>query len=144
MKSARNFHNEIWLSQLLIHKVNLLTQRVEPSYGCNLPRHFLNKKCRAVTCTGIAKILRRACVFIYLIYKDECLFVCLFVCMIVPYTNPHFWTDRNQTLHTSHLWSGRECRVCTGPKYFTFPTFSAYFVGSGCRFLRSRWLSAPH
>jgi len=33
----------------------------------------------------------------YLIYKDECLFVCLFA----PYTNPRFWTDGNQTLHTA-------------------------------------------
>jgi len=75
-----------------------------------------------------------------LIYKDECLYVCKFV----PYTNPHFWTDRNQTLHTSPPWSGRGHRVCMGPQYFTFPTFSAYFVGSGCPLLRSTWLPAPH
>jgi len=74
------------------------------------------------------------------IYKDECLFVCLFV----PYTNPHFWTDRNQTLHTSPPWSGRDRRICMSPQYFTFPTFSTYFVGSGCRFMHSRWLPAPH
>jgi hypothetical protein len=73
---------------------------------------------------------------LYLIYKDECLFV--------SYTNPHFWTDRNQTLHTSPPWSGRDHRVCMGPQYFTFPTFSTYFVGSGCRFMLSRWLPAPH
>jgi len=74
-------------------------------------------------------------------YKDECLF---FVCLFVPYTNPHFLTDRNQILHTSPPWSGRDRRVCMGPQYFTFPTFSAYFVGSGCRLLRSRWLPASH
>jgi len=74
--------------------------------------------------------------YTHLIYKDECLFV--------PYTNPHFWTVRNQTLHTTHPWSGRDRRVCMGPQYFTFPTFSTYFVGSGCRFVRSRWLPAPH
>ena len=70
--------------------------------------------------------------------------VCLFVCLFVPYTNPHFWTDRNQTSHTSTPWCGRDRRVCMGPQYFTFPTFSTYFVGSGCRFVRSRWLPAPH
>jgi hypothetical protein len=77
---------------------------------------------------------------IYLIYKDECLFVGL----SVPYTNPHFWTDRNQTSHTSPPWSGKDRRTCMGPQYFTFPTFSTYFVGSGCRFVRSRWQLAPH
>jgi hypothetical protein len=66
------------------------------------------------------------------------------LCLFVPYTNPHFWTDRNQNLHTSPPWSGRDRRVCMGPKYFTFPTFSIYFVGNGCRFVRSRWLPAPH
>jgi hypothetical protein len=75
-----------------------------------------------------------------LIYKDECLFVCLFV----PYTNPHFWTDLNQTLHTSPPWSGRYRRVCMGPQYLNFPTFSAYFVWNGWRFTRSLWLPAPH
>jgi len=70
------------------------------------------------------------------IYKDEYLFV--------PWTNPHFWTDRNQTLHTSPQWSGRDHRVCMGPQYFTFPTFSTYFVGSECRFMRNSWLPAPH
>jgi len=68
----------------------------------------------------------------------------MFVCLFVPYTNPHFWTDRNQTLHTSPPWSGRDCRVCMGPQYFTFPTFSTYFVGSRCRFMHTRWLPAPH
>jgi len=68
----------------------------------------------------------------------------MFVCMFVPYTNPHFWTDRNQTLHTSPPWSVRDRRVCMGPQYFTFPTFSTYFVGSWCRLVRSRWLPAPH
>jgi len=72
----------------------------------------------------------------YLIHKDECLFI--------PYTNPHFWTDRNQTLHTSPPCSGRDRRACMGPQYFTFPNVSTYFVGSGCRLLHSSWLPAPH
>ena len=78
--------------------------------------------------------------YVHLIYKDECLFVCLFV----PYTKPHFWTDWNQTLHTSPPWSGRDRRVCMGPQYFNFSTSSTYFVGSGCRFVCSRWLPAPY
>jgi hypothetical protein len=86
-----------------------------------------------------ASILRApeaAVLLCYLIYKDECLFV--------PYTNPHFWTDMNQTLHTSPPWSGRDPRVCMGPQYFTFPTFSAYFVGGWCRFFDITQLPAPH
>jgi len=67
-----------------------------------------------------------------LIYKDECLFV--------PYTNPHFWTDRNQTLHTSPPWSGRDRRVCMGPQY---STFSTYFAGSRRRFIHTGWRPSP-
>jgi len=85
-------------------------------------------------------------IYIYILYikMNVCLFVCLYVCLFVPYTNPHFWTALNQTLHTSPLWSGRDRRVCMGPQYFTFPTFLAYFVWSGCWFVRSIWLPAPH
>jgi len=61
-----------------------------------------------------------------LIYKDECLFVCLYG----TYTNPHFLTDLNQTLHTSPPWSGGGRRGCMDPQYFNFPNFSTYFVGS--------------
>jgi hypothetical protein len=32
---------------------------------------------------------------------NVCLFVCLCVCLFVRYTNTHFWTDLNQTLHTA-------------------------------------------
>ena len=84
------------------------------------------------------------CFTFYSIFLYIKMNVCLFVCLFVPYTNPHFWTDRNQTLHTSPPWSGRDRRVCMGPQCFTLPTFSAYFVGSGCRFMRSRGLTAPH
>ena len=69
-----------------------------------------------------------------LIYKDECLYG--------TYTNPHFWTDLNQTLHTYPPWSGEGRRVRMDPQYFNFPTFSTYFVGSECRFVLRRWLSA--
>ena len=75
---------------------------------------------------------------------NKILYIKTNVCLFVSYTNPHFWTDRNQTLHTSPPWSGRDRRVCMGPQYFTFPTFSTYFVGSLCQFVRSRWLPAPH
>jgi len=61
-------------------------------------------------------------------------FVCLYICTVYKST------FLNQTLHTSPPWSGRDRAVCMGPQYFTFPTFSTYFVGSGCRFVRSRWL----
>jgi len=65
------------------------------------------------------------------------LYIKMNVCLFVSYTNPHFWTDRNQTLHTSPPWSGRDRRVCMDPQYFTFPTFSTYFVVSGCQFVPS-------
>ena len=55
-----------------------------------------------------------------LIYKDEMVFCSfLFVCLFVPYTNPHFWTDLNQTLHTSPPSSGGGRRVCMDPQYST-------------------------
>jgi hypothetical protein len=69
-----------------------------------------------------------------LIYIDECLYR--------TYTNPHFWTNLNQTLHTSPPWSGGGHGM--DPQYFNFPTFSAYCVGSECRFMCSRWLLAQH
>jgi hypothetical protein len=57
------------------------------------------------------------------IYKDEC----LFVCMYGTYTNPHFWTDLNQTLYTYPPWSGRDRRVCMDPKFLTSSTFWVLF-----------------
>ena len=68
--------------------------------------------------------------------------VCLFVCLDVPYTNSHFWTDLNQTLHTSPPWFGRDSWVCMSPQYFTFSTLSTSSVGSECRILGRRWLPA--
>jgi hypothetical protein len=65
------------------------------------------------------------------------------VCLYETYTNPHFLTDLKQTLHTSPPWSGGGRRLCMDPKYFNFPNFSTYFVGSECRFVRGRWLPAP-
>jgi hypothetical protein len=43
----------------------------------------------------------------------------LFVCLFVPYTNPHFLTDLNRTLHTSPPSSGEGRTVCVDPKYLT-------------------------
>jgi len=74
----------------------------------------------------------------FLIYITECLFVCLFV----PYTNSHFWTNLNQTLHTSPPWSGRDRRVCMVQKCLTFSTFLTFSVGSECRILGTKWLLA--
>ena len=39
--------------------------------------------------------------------------------LFVPYTNPHFWTDLNQTLHTSPPSSGEGRGVCMDPQYLT-------------------------
>ena len=58
------------------------------------------------------------------IYKDEC----LFVWMSGTYTNSHFWTDLNQTLHTSPPLSGGGRRVYMDPKFLTFSTFWALFL----------------
>jgi hypothetical protein len=66
---------------------------------------------------------------------------CLFVSMYGTFTNSHFWTNLNQTLHTSCPWSGRDCRVCMGPKFLISSTFWALFLGAtaelwaqdGCR-----------
>ena len=44
---------------------------------------------------------------------------CLFLCLYGTYTNPHFWTDLNRTMHTSPPSSGGGRRVCTDPQYLT-------------------------
>jgi hypothetical protein len=46
-----------------------------------------------------------------------------FVCLHGSYTNSSFWTDLNQTMHTSPPWSGRDLRVCMDPKFLTYSTF---------------------
>jgi hypothetical protein len=65
------------------------------------------------------------------------------VCLYGTYTNPHFWTDLNQTLHASPLGLEEVVGYVWTPQYFNFPTFSTYFVGSECPFTRGRWLPAP-
>jgi hypothetical protein len=47
----------------------------------------------------------------------------MFVCMYGTYTNSHFWTDLNQTLHTSPPTSGRDRRVYMDPQFLTSSTF---------------------
>jgi len=64
------------------------------------------------------------------------------VCLFVPYTNSHFRNNRNQTLHTSPPWSGRDSRVCMVRKCLTFSTFLTFFVGKECRILGTKWLPA--
>jgi len=66
----------------------------------------------------------------------------MFVCLYGTYTNSHFWTDLNQTLHMSPPWSGRDHRVCMDPKFFTSLTFWALFFGGHCRIMDTRWLPA--
>jgi len=51
----------------------------------------------------------------------------MFLCLYGTYTNSHFWTDLNQTLHTSRPWSGRDRRVCMDPKFLTSSTFWLLF-----------------
>ena len=63
--------------------------------------------------------------------------------MYVPYTNSHFLTDLNQTLHTSPSWSGRDRMVCMDPQYFKFSYLFDVLFGSEYRFVRGRWLLAP-
>ena len=70
------------------------------------------------------------------------MFVCMYVCMYVPYTNSHFWTDLNQTLHTAPPWSGRDRRVCMGPKFLTSSTFGPFFFRDHCKIMGTRWLPA--
>jgi hypothetical protein len=66
--------------------------------------------------------------------------VCLFFCMYGTYTNSHFWTDLNQTLHTSPPWSGRDRKVCMNPKFLTSSTFGPFLFGGHCRTMGTRWL----
>jgi len=73
------------------------------------------------------------CPHIYLIYKDECLFVCLYLIQI------HISEPIGAKLST-HLPRGLEETV----GYVWAHNISTYFVGSGCRIVRSRWLPAPH
>jgi hypothetical protein len=72
------------------------------------------------------------------------MFACLLVCMYGSCTNSHFWTDLNQTLHTSPPWSARDRRVGMYPKFLTSSTFSALFLEGGhCRIMGTRWLPSP-
>jgi len=67
----------------------------------------------------------------------------MFVCLYETYTNPHFWIDLNQTLHTSPPWSGGGCRVCMDPKFLTSSTFWVLFsLGGHCIMMGTRWLRA--
>jgi len=52
----------------------------------------------------------------------------MFVCMYGTYTNSHFWTDLNQTLHTSPPWSRGGRRVCMDQKFSTSSNFWALFL----------------
>jgi hypothetical protein len=52
----------------------------------------------------------------------------MFVCLYGTYTNPHFWTDLNQTSQTSPPWSGGGRRVCMDSKFLTSSTFWALFL----------------
>jgi len=87
----------------------------------------------------MANIEAETCSCWYCWYFTYHLYIKLNVCLFVPCTNLHFWTDFNQTSHTSPPWSGRDSRVCMVRKCMTFLTF---FVGNECRILGTKWLPA--
>jgi len=66
----------------------------------------------------------------------------MFVWLFVPYTNPHFWNNLTQTLHTSPPRSGRDRRACMDPQYLTFSTFMTFSVESEWRIPGTKWLPA--
>ena len=67
------------------------------------------------------------------------MFVCLYLIQIHT-------SEPISTKLCTHLPRGLEETVgyVRAHNISPFPTFSAYFVWSGCRFVRSRWLPAPH
>jgi len=75
---------------------------------------------------------------IYLIYKDEC----LFVCMYGTYTNSRSWSDLNQTWHTSPPWSGRDRGYVWTRNSLPLRPFGPFFFGGHCRIMGTRWLPA--
>jgi len=60
--------------------------------------------------------------------------------LFVLYTNPHFWTNLNQTLHISPPSPGRDRRECMVQKCLTFSTFLTFFVWSEYWILSTTWL----
>jgi hypothetical protein len=70
------------------------------------------------------------------------MFVCLFVCLYGTYTNSHFWTDLNQTLHTSSPWSGRDLGYVWTRNSWPLRLFGPFFFGGHCRIMGTRWLPA--
>jgi len=67
--------------------------------------------------------------------------VCLFVCMYGTYTNSHFWTDLNQTLHTSPPVVWKRLYVWTRNSRPLWPFWPFYF-GGHCNIMGTRWLPA--
>jgi hypothetical protein len=88
----------------------------------------------------------------HLIYKAEMAF-CSFLSAscVVPYTNPHFWSDLYRTCHmSSPPWSAGGRGLCVDPQYSTLrplrPLFSrvgaAFCAEDGCR--RESFPRHPH
>jgi len=80
------------------------------------------------------------CLFVYL-------FVCLFVCLFVFVCMKHIQIHISEPIWTklcTHLPLGLEEVVgyVWTHNISNFPNFSAYFVGSECRFVRTIWLPA--
>jgi hypothetical protein len=76
--------------------------------------------------------------YTYIYIYIHILYIKMNVCMFVPYTNPHFLTDRNQTLHTASPWSGKDRRVYMGPKFWTSSKLLGPFSFGGNRWLPKR------
>jgi len=75
----------------------------------------------------------------HLSYIQRWMFVCLYLIQI------HISEPIGTKLRT-HLPSGlaETVEYVWAHNISPFPTFPTYFVGSGCRSMRSRWLLAPH
>ena len=55
----------------------------------------------------------------------------MFVCLFVPYTNPHFLTDQNQTLHTSPRGLEETVGYVWAHNISRFPPFRPILSGAG-------------
>jgi hypothetical protein len=62
------------------------------------------------------------------------------VCLYVPYTNSHFWTDLNQTLHISPLGLEETVGYIWARNSWPLRHFGPFFFRVYCRIMGTRWL----
>jgi hypothetical protein len=60
--------------------------------------------------------------------------------MYVPYTNSHFWTDLNQTLHISPPWSEETVGYVWARNSWPLRPLGPLFFRGHCRIMGTRWL----